>query len=172
MPRSLGEVSKPKDLTPWEKLVHESEVPTIYYFWSGSCSFCKKATPYIEQLESKYSKQNLEVVIIEVETNQDLVSSAGVDSWPTFFFVHNKKVIGNQVGWEKSSREFFEDRIGLIEEFHLEAGLEEIPDEDEGDQGCGGTASQIAELSLGIQESLDQISDRLSRIESELKRIR
>ena len=169
MPRNLGENNQEKKLSPWEQLVQDSDVPTIYYFWSDSCSFCKKATPYIEQLESKYSKQKLEVVIIEVEKNNNLVSTAEVTSWPTFFFVHNKKVVGNQIGWEKSSREFFEDRIGLIDEFHLVAGLNKIEEDEEEAGGCGGTAQQIAELSSGLQESLDQILEKLNRIESHLK---
>ena len=174
---------KPNQLNAWEALIEQhSDKPVVYFFSSENCVFCTRAKPYISVLSRKYAKFGVEVVNVSVDLQSDVVKAANVQSWPAYFFVQGKKIIGSDLGWEEGQRIWLEERLGLDKTYKIDAGLalsddelaaiKEDPnalvgtpqDENPAASGCGDSTQQVAEIAAGMDEALTKIENKLKAI--------
>ena len=79
-----------------------SGTPTLAEFGRGICIPCKAMKPILEELAAEY-KEELNVVIIEIDEHRDLTRQYGIMAIPTqIFFDNNGQEIMRHMGfWPK-----------------------------------------------------------------------
>lgn len=181
---------KSEKLNSWDSLILEnSDKAVVYFFSSENCQFCTRAKPYINALSIKYQNHGVKVITIDVDQHPDVREDAKVQSWPSYFFVQGKKVIGQDVGWEEGQRIWLEERLGLSATYKVDPGLalsdEELAaikedpnatvpmqnDEKPEPSGCGDSTQQVAEIAAGMDEALTKIDNKLRSILARLDAI-
>ena len=87
--------------TPLEQAL-SSGTPTLAEFGRGICIPCKAMKPILEELAAEY-KEELNVVIVEIDEHRDLTRQYGIMAIPTqIFFDNNGQEIMRHMGfWPK-----------------------------------------------------------------------
>jgi thioredoxin 1 len=86
------------DDSTFDKLVLESEKPSLLYFWAQTCKPCKIMGPEIEQIEDDMSGQLL-FAETDAVANDDICQRYGVLSTPTIIMFHNGEPVLRIVGY-------------------------------------------------------------------------
>lgn len=95
---SMNNISKPIVLTDSNFREEVSKYPLILVdFWAPWCGPCRMVSPIIEQLASEYAGR---VVFgkLNIDENQLVAKSFGIQSIPTMVILKNSKVIDISVG--------------------------------------------------------------------------
>jgi thioredoxin 1 len=90
---------------------YEGKLPAIVDFYATWCAPCKKLSPLLEDLAEKY-KGKIIVYRVDVDAEQQLAQSMGIQSTPTLLFIPVK-------GQPKQS-------IGLLSSETLEKTINEV----------------------------------------------
>ena len=81
------------DINEFNELVKEGT--TIVDFWAEWCGPCKMVTPVLEELASE---QNVNLIKIDVDSNQELATHFGVTGIPAIMVYNNgvrtKSIVG------------------------------------------------------------------------------
>lgn len=86
----------------FEATVLQANVPVLVDFWATWCTPCKMLSPIVEELAGEYQGQ-LQVVKINADENQDVVSRYGVQSLPSLLFFKDGQVVDRLIGaWPKA----------------------------------------------------------------------
>jgi len=78
-----------KNIEEWEKIYNNENI-LVVYFTATWCGPCKKIYPCVENLVSKYNA--ISFVKVDVDKNEELVTSMGISCMPTFLFFKNKEI--------------------------------------------------------------------------------
>jgi len=65
---------------------YEGKIPAIIDFYATWCAPCKKLSPLLEDLAEKY-KGKIIVYKVDVDAEQQLAQSMGIQSMPTLLFI-------------------------------------------------------------------------------------
>lgn len=162
MPKKyLSDAQAPKQ-SKWDIVVNEhADTPTVYFWTSEGCGFCTEAAPYVEDLESKYSRFGVQVIELDSEDHFDIAKAAGVSSFPTWMFYENGVLIGDSNGWEESQKTNLEKNLGLSKSYNVDPGLSPSTSEPQKSPGCGSTSEQVAEIANGIQEAMESLEESI-----------
>ena len=79
------------------KLVMESELPVVVYFWADWCPPCKWMAPIIEEVASEY-KETFLIAKLDADNNRQTVEKYRIEALPTFVAFKNGKMRGRFVG--------------------------------------------------------------------------
>ncbi len=92
-------ISEPIHVTDdsFEKVVLQSELPTIVDFWAPWCGPCKMVAPVLDKLAKEYEGKLL-VTKVNTDENPDWATKFGVQGIPTMLFVSAGKIAHRQVG--------------------------------------------------------------------------
>lgn len=162
MPKVYGSQEQKVEKNIWEKLLEENaSIPTVYFFSSENCPHCAKAYPYVEALEKKYEKFDVQVVQIDVDRNVELRDAANVSNWPYYCFAENGAIVGDALGWEDEFKVKLEEKLGLTTSYKTSGGLSYEGESSSVISGCGDSVSQSAEIAAGIQEAIEEMEQRL-----------
>ncbi|MDE1765591.1 MAG: thioredoxin [Thaumarchaeota archaeon] len=98
MQSSKGE-SNVKEITEsnWKSEVLNSERPVLVDFWASWCGPCRMLAPVIEEI-AKEKKFDIKVVKVNVDENQSLAASNGVQSIPTLRIFKKGQAVQSTVG--------------------------------------------------------------------------
>jgi len=69
---------------------------TIYYFTADWCQPCKKTRPIVEELNREQTTAGFQ--IIDVDDNQELVKTFGIQAVPTFILFENEQENNRIIG--------------------------------------------------------------------------
>ncbi|HYZ65946.1 MAG TPA: thioredoxin, partial [Nitrososphaeraceae archaeon] len=95
---SMNNISKPIVLTDSNFREEVSKYPLILvHFWAPWCGPCRMVSPIIEQLASEYAGR-VAFGKLNIDENQLVTKSFGIQSIPTMMILKNSKVIDISVG--------------------------------------------------------------------------
>jgi thioredoxin 1 len=95
---SMNNISKPIVLTDSNFREEVSKYPLILVdFWAPWCGPCRIVSPIIEQLASEYAGR-VAFGKLNIDENQQVAQSFGIQSIPTMIILKNSKVIDISVG--------------------------------------------------------------------------
>ncbi len=81
----------------FEKVVLQSELPTIVDFWAPWCAPCRMVAPTLDKL-AKEQAGKLVVAKVNTDENPEWAGKFGVQGIPTMLFIFKGKVVHQQVG--------------------------------------------------------------------------
>ena len=85
---------------------------TIYFFTAKWCGPCQGIKPTWYELESQLAtKCHLEIIDIDEPKHKELVDEFGIQSIPTFIFIHNKKEVNRFSGANKQKLIEYVDKL-------------------------------------------------------------
>jgi thioredoxin 1 len=87
----------------FEAEVLQSTQPVLVDFWAPWCGPCRMIGPVVEQLAAENAGK-LKVAKINVDDNQNLAGSFGVNSIPTLILFHNGQIADRFVGVQPKTR--------------------------------------------------------------------
>ena len=62
---------------------------TAVVFWAPWCSFCKRLTPVLKELEQEYPK--LRMVLVNIDDLEEISDQYGIEIIPSMLVFHNQK---------------------------------------------------------------------------------
>src|SRR5579864_8300514 len=96
--------------TDFEQKVLKSDTPVIVDFWAAWCGPCRAIAPVFERLSSEYQGK-LQFAKMDVDENQNVPGSFGIQAIPTLMIFHQGKAIGRLVGPHPSRLKNEIDRV-------------------------------------------------------------
>jgi len=94
----------------FEHKVLKSDAPVIVDFWAAWCGPCRAIAPVFERLSSEYQGK-LQFAKMDVDENQNVPGSFGIQAIPTLMIFHQGKAIGRLVGPHPSRLKNEIDRV-------------------------------------------------------------
>ena len=85
------------DETDFEAEVLKSDTPVLLDFWAPWCGPCVSMTQSLEEVAQEKSDA-IKVVKINVDENQKLAGSMGIQSIPALFIVKDGKPVAHNLG--------------------------------------------------------------------------
>lgn len=79
------------------KLVMESELPVVVYFWADWCPPCKWMAPIIKEVASE-NQETFLIAKLDADRNRQTVLKYRIEALPTFVVFKNGKMRGRFVG--------------------------------------------------------------------------
>jgi len=94
-----------KQINNQEELDHilNDKKPVIIDFYADWCPPCKSLLPIVESLAEEY-KDDIEIVKINVDSNQAIAQQFGVMNIPALFFIKDRKVTEHMVGLQTKTK--------------------------------------------------------------------
>jgi len=78
--------------------VMESNVPVFVDFWAPWCGPCQMMGPIVEELATELEGKNIKIGKLNVDENNDVASTYGIMSIPTFLVFKGGQVVDQLVG--------------------------------------------------------------------------
>jgi len=78
--------------------VLESNVPVFVDFWAPWCGPCQMMGPIVEELATELEGKNIKIGKLNVDENNDVASTYGIMSIPTFLVFKGGQVVDQLVG--------------------------------------------------------------------------
>ncbi len=85
----------------YEAEVVNSDKPVLIDFWAEWCGPCRMIAPSIDAIASE--RDDIKVGKINVDVEQELAVSFGIDSIPTLIVVKNGDIAGKLVGYNSKT---------------------------------------------------------------------
>ena len=79
------------------KLVMESELPVVVYFWADWCPPCKWMAPIIKEVASE-NQETFLIGKLDTDRNRNTVLKYRIEAIPTFIVFRDGKITGRFVG--------------------------------------------------------------------------
>ncbi len=70
----------------------------VLIFTSNHCPYCKKMEKTLKQIEKNYTQKGIEFFNLNISNNPDVADKFNIRSTPQTFFMHGKRVVGNEMG--------------------------------------------------------------------------
>jgi thioredoxin 1 len=81
----------------FDKVVMKSPLPVVVDFWAPWCGPCKMVSPILDKLAKDHAGQLL-IAKVNTDENPDWAGHFGVQGIPTMLFIHDGKIVHEQVG--------------------------------------------------------------------------
>lgn len=93
----IAEITK----TNFDNEVIRSDKPVLIDFWAEWCGPCRMLAPTVDSIAEE--RADIKVGKINVDVEQELAVSFGIDSIPTLIIVKNGEVAGKLVGYNSKT---------------------------------------------------------------------
>jgi len=70
----------------------------VLYFTASWCGPCQQIKPIYNKCKETHQNISFHMIDVDDEQNKNIVENHGIESMPTFIFVHNNKTIGKITG--------------------------------------------------------------------------
>ena len=81
----------------FDEVVLKSETPVLVDFWAVWCGPCKAVGPIVDELATEYAGK-LKVGKVDVDTNQRVAASYGIQSIPTLLLFKGGEIVERITG--------------------------------------------------------------------------
>ncbi len=70
----------------------------VLMFSSNHCPYCKQMEKTLKQVEKEYSQKGISFFVLNISNNTEIAEKYSIRSTPQTFFVHGKKLVGQELG--------------------------------------------------------------------------